>query len=1014
MSHANEIAFGSHESPDLEGVKRFHLLRYYLGFSLALITALTLVVAFLLMNTAERVFADRSAADGAQDVGHVALLFYDAIWVPAVQENPDVELSDVLQSESLSAFVRRATFGFDIVSLKVADPAGNVLWSFEPYGPGAQVQSPDAFADVIEKGTYSSVLIQDDVSVMGDTNPLDIVRVHYPLRDTSLAAPEEGVVIGVLQIDQDVTSELAANRQQTLFFTVATSFGVGVGLFLLLLILVLRGDKAIARIHREMLSQNQRLRESQELYRAVVENANDGIVIHTGSRKEFVNDAYLTIHGFDNREEALAESLGNIVLSEDRDIVVSTALARQRGEAVPDVYEYRVRRTDGEVRTVQVAGVRIVYQGAPASLALLRDVTDFKRTEEALRQSERRFRTIFEFAPDGIAIADANGRMISANRTFHDMLGFDYETREIEGLTYREITHPDDFEENRELFESMVAGAIDHYEMEKRYLRKDGGLVWTRISVSRLPDVEEGFRAAAMAEDISERRRAEEARIRSEAQMRALVAAIPDMMFRIRRDGTYLDFMPGENASPLVPPTVFIGKNIHEMMPSDVAENGMRLITKALESGESQQQEYQLTVDGETRDYESRIVVTGEDEVLAVVRDITESRQNEEKLRETGRLASVGELAAGVAHEINNPLTGVIGFSELIMNMEGLPDQALTDLGRIHSEAQRAAKIVQNLLSFARRHEPEMKMVNLQQVVRNVLELKAHEFRVNNVEVTHEWSADFPKIMADEHQLAQVILNIITNGEQSMSDTRDGGYIRIRGTANEERVTIEIEDDGPGIPSDNLKKIFDPFFTTKEVGRGTGLGLSICYGLINQHGGVLSVDSTEGEGTTFTIELPIGQPEPVEVLEDMWVEKVQSEKKHVLVVDDEDDIRDIIGRILQMEGHSVESAASAEEALTKVQNGAQFDHIFLDMRMPGMDGRQLHRHLAQSYDGLARKVIFITGDTMSSDTQNFIAETGNLFINKPFVSDEIVRVVNGVGPVSAQTGVAGWVGGANI
>jgi|GEM_PF-1914274 PAS domain S-box-containing protein len=1007
MSQTNEIASGNHEAPNLEGVKRFHLLRYYLGVSLVLITVLTVVVAFLLTNTAERVFADRSAAGGAQDVGHIALLFYDAIWVPAIQENPDVKLSDVLQSESLSAFVRRATFGFDIVSLNVADPAGNVLWSFEPYGPGTQGYSPEAFAKVVERGTYSSELIQDDVTVMGSENPLDIVRVHYPLRDTSLAAPEEGMVIGVLQVDKNVTTELAANRQQTLFFTVGTSFGVGVGLFLLLLILVLRGDKAIARVHSEMLSQNQRLGESQELYRAVVENANDGIVIHTGSRKEFVNDAYLTIHGFDNREEALAASLGNIAIPEDRDFVVGTALARQRGEVVPDVYEYRVRRTDGEVRTLQAAGVRIAYQGAPASLALLRDVTDFKRAEEALRQSERRFRTIFEFAPDGIAIADADGRMISANRTFHDMLGFDYETREIEGLTYREITHPDDFQKNAELFESMVAGTIDHYVMEKRYLRKDAGIVWVRLSVSRLPDVEDGFRAAAMVEDITERRRAEEARERSEAHMHALVVAIPDMMFRIRWDGMFLDFMPGENASPLVPPTVFIGKNIYDVMPSEVAEDLMRLIAKALESGESQRHEYQLTVDGQTRDYESRIVVTAEDEVLAVVRDITESRQNDKKLRETSRLASVGELAAGVAHEINNPLTGVIGFSELIMNMKGIPDEARTDLERIHSEAQRAAKIVQNLLSFARRHEPEMKMVNLQRVVQNVLELKAHEFRVNNVEVTHEWSADFPKIMADEHQLAQVILNIVTNGEQAMSDTHDGGYIRIRGTANEEMVTIEIEDDGPGIPSNNLKNIFDPFFTTKEVGRGTGLGLSICYGLINQHGGVLSVDSTEGEGTTFTIKLPIGQPEPVEALEDLWVEKVQPERKHVLVVDDEDHIRDIVGRILEIEGHSVESAASAEEALTKVQNGAQFDHIFLDMRMPGMDGREFHKHLAQSYNGLASKVIFITGDTMSPDTHNFIAETGNLYINKPFASDEIVRVVNSAEPVVAQAGVVG-------
>ena len=245
--------------------------------------------------------------------------------------------------------------------------------------------------------------------------------------------------------------------------------------------------------------------------------------------------------------------------------------------------------------------------------------------------------------------------------------------------------------------------------------------------------------------------------------------------------------------------------------------------------------------------------VTG---LIGIARDITERKQMQEQLIVTGRLASIGELASGIAHELNNPLTGVIGFAQLLLSRD-IADDLKKDIEVMYSEAQRAAEVVKNLLTFARKHAPVKQLVDINSIIDKVLELRAYEQRVSNIQVNTHFAPDLPEIMADYFQLQQVFLNIVINAEHFMIEAHNRGTLTITTERADDIITASFADDGPGISRENLGHLFDPFFTTKEVGKGTGLGLSICHGVLTEHGGRIYAESELGKGATFVVELPI-------------------------------------------------------------------------------------------------------------------------------------------------------------
>jgi signal transduction histidine kinase len=260
----------------------------------------------------------------------------------------------------------------------------------------------------------------------------------------------------------------------------------------------------------------------------------------------------------------------------------------------------------------------------------------------------------------------------------------------------------------------------------------------------------------------------------------------------------------------------------------------------------------------------SNIEYQGKAAILVAFRDITERVKWEEEkarldkqLQLTGRLAAVGELAAGVAHELNNPLAAIQGYAQLLTSKKDLDEVTRKDVDTIYREALRASKITKNLLSFARRHEPEKRLISINEVVEKTLELRAHQMKVNNIELVTELQPDLPRTMADFYQMQQVFMNIVVNAEQAMSEAHGRGRLLVKSEKVGGIIRVSFEDDGPGIPKENLQRIFDPFFTTKDVDKGTGLGLSICYGIVTSHEGNIYARSEQGKGATFVVEIPV-------------------------------------------------------------------------------------------------------------------------------------------------------------
>jgi len=371
-------------------------------------------------------------------------------------------------------------------------------------------------------------------------------------------------------------------------------------------------------------------------------------------------------------------------------------------------------------------------------------------------------------------------------------------------------------------------------------------------------------------------------------------------------------------------------------------------------------------------------------------------KSTQEQLIQSEKLSAVGQFVAGVAHELNNPLTAVIGFSELLQSMEA-DEKTRGHLDRIAKSAHRCHKIVHSLLSFARQEAPERKLIALHTVIDEVLEIMAYDLRTSNVTVVREFAASVPPIMADPHQLQQVFVNILGNARQAIEPFQREGRIVVRTRVEEGWVTIEFQDNGPGIRPEHLARIFDPFFTTKPAGKGTGLGLSLSYGLIQEHGGRITARSELGQGATFVIELPVaaetatatprrsGTPWP-------GPRPAGLSGKSVLVIDDEVWILDLAGELLRSEGHTVEVAASGQRAL-EVLATKKFDVIVSDWKMPGLNGIRLFEHLQATNPEMAKRMFFMTGDVVSDTFQTFLQQHQLACLSKPFAISEFRAAV---------------------
>ena len=366
-------------------------------------------------------------------------------------------------------------------------------------------------------------------------------------------------------------------------------------------------------------------------------------------------------------------------------------------------------------------------------------------------------------------------------------------------------------------------------------------------------------------------------------------------------------------------------------------------------------------------------------------------RATQSQLVQSEKLSGIGEFVAGVAHELNNPLTTVMGFSEML-HKNCTDEREKHQLDMVHKSARRCHKIVQNLLGFARQRQTERVAVDVNKLLQASAEFLDYQMRTSNVELRFSLAPHLPTTLGDPHHLQQVFINLLNNARQAIEAHQPSGIIRISTALEDGVINVVLHDNGPGIASENLTKIFNPFFTTKEVGKGTGLGLSLCYGIIREHGGQIDVQSRPGDGAKFTLELPVnGAPAVTEadtkfLLPDSEVAFGQG--RRVLVVDDEEGILEMLTVLLEQLGFKVDTASNGELALHHSSRD-RYDAVFCDWKMPGLSGQQVYERMRATQPAVAERLIFVTGDVASESTRNFFESEQRPFVAKPFTLREL-------------------------
>lgn len=656
---------------------------------------------------------------------------------------------------------------------------------------------------------------------------------------------------------------------------------------------------------------------------------------------------------------------------------------------------------DDELGRLGSAFDAMARQVTETQTRLHKDIAERVRVQRELEASDERLQQILNNSTALIFARDAEGRFLFVNRQWERVFGmksadvvgrFDREVRgEVRAQTYQS--------NNRQVLERNMTMVF-----EETLPLADG--LHTYISIKfPLHDADgAAYGVCGIATDITERKRADEALRASEASYRAIFDAAEDAIFVHDIDeGLIVDVNAKACEAFGYRRDQMLGMTIGTLSSGEAPytqADAVQLFARAA-AGEAVNAEWHCrTHSGELRWHElygKRVTIDGRDRVLALARDITDKKRARAELareRESSfqreKLAALGSLLAGVAHELNNPLSVVVARAVLLEEQGNPATQAAAS--KIRNAAERCARIVRTFLAMARQQPPRRGPVAINDVIAAALEIAGYALRSNGIEVQLALGDDLPPIDADADQLHQVLLNLLINAQQSLQD--EPGPRRLRITSRHDlvaaRLHVTVADNGPGVPEAMRARVFEPYFTTKPTGVGTGVGLAVSLGIVETHGGSLTVEQAPGGGAAFVIALPVGKPGTAgEVAEPS---PAHPGVRTILVVDDEADVRETLAEILTRARHRVVTVASGSEALERLAE-QRYDVIFADMRMPGIDGRALYREIERRWPGQGARVAFVSGDMLTAALREFVAESGRPLIEKPFLPSEVRRLV---------------------
>jgi len=491
--------------------------------------------------------------------------------------------------------------------------------------------------------------------------------------------------------------------------------------------------------------------------------------------------------------------------------------------------------------------------------------------------------------------------------------------------------------------------------------------------------------------------------VEADKYFRLIAENLTDMIALVDTSGRRLYCTP--NYSFLGDPGQMAGQDSFQDIHPEDRERIKGIFFDTVRTGVGQSTQYRLLLkDGSVRYIQSQGIAVKSPEgnvekIIIVSRDITEARDAAEKqkvlelqLFQADKLNSLGKTISGVAHELNNPLTGIMGFCQLLLRDEVIQENSRhrEDITTIFQEAERCQKIVRNLTTFARKHKPEKTFIGLNGLLEDCLRLQEHQLVVHNISVARELDTTLPKTMADFHQLQQVFMNLIGNAQDAMEHQAGKKLLSIKTRKIGGFIRVEVADSGPGIPADCIERIFEPFFTTKEPGKGTGLGLPISFGIVAGHGGRIWAENIPGGGAGFSIELPIVE-KAAENKKAACAELQPLKGQRVLIVDDEQCVMDVTVRILRLLNLSPDTARDPETARKKLEAG-NYDAVVCDYRLPGQSGLDLFKWAVGLKPELEKVWIFISGSSGGEE----LVKTGRPVLAKPFSFEALQEALGAV------------------
>ncbi|NOY59148.1 MAG: PAS domain S-box protein [Calditrichaeota bacterium] len=736
-----------------------------------------------------------------------------------------------------------------------------------------------------------------------------------------------------------------------------------------------------------------------EKYRLMVENANEAIVIVQDGKLEFVNPKLLEMVDY-SWEELVSKPFLDFVHPDDRDLVAINYRKRIQGEKFENVYSFRLVGKNGDIKWVEINAIRFMWEGAPATLNFLTDVSGRKKIE-------KEYEHIFELAQKGTWIFDHDFNTSVLSAILAEMLG--YTTREMTGKNLREFLPRNDIQNIKPVLIALKRG--DAVEHDFDLLHKSDSRIYVKMKLSPIADADGTFLGAhAKVINMTDKKKIEKALIRSEARFRSVVQSAVDAIISTDSDGRVIFWNQAAQKMFGYCSDEMIGESVTKLMPGEYIEKhkaGIERLQKGGESGilDRTVELKGLSKDGKKFSIDLSLASWETDEgtfYTAIVRDISKRKKLESQVQQAQKMQAIGTLAGGIAHDFNNIIGAIMGYAELAVDDTEEGSVLHENLENIVTASMRAKELVKQILTFSRLDKLEENPICVSSIVKETLKLLRASLP-KTIDIATDIDADSSFVLADPVQIQQIMLNLCSNAAYAMR--QKGGRLHVKVTAIElneksaartgglssgQYVQIAVNDSGDGIDKAIIDRIFDPFFTTKRVGEGTGMGLSVIHGIIERLHGKITVDSKIGQGTTFRVFLP--RLERKEIRKQEAKSMLVGGKESILYIDDEEDlVRIAVERFSEL-GYHITGKTNSVEAMDLFQKDPDaFDLIITDQTMPGLSGKELSERVLEMRPQMP--IILCSGYSETITRQEAMKVGIREFVLKPISIFEMPKIV---------------------